>query len=266
MEAFLDFLATKGPRPEIFSWFHLLWTGIIIAAIALTVIFLRYVSEKRNRWFLFGLTMTMIVCEVLKLVITTHVNNGFRWMFFPFQFCSTPMYVGLLAAFLPDCKVRRALYSFLATYGLFGGLAILLYPLQVFDTDYVFLQNQTMIHHGIIALIGIYLIASGRVKFNKELVIGSVIVFLSLNAIAEGFNTIAYWAGIANDPTQLNQFNMFYISPFQTTGLPGLAELQKVSFTLFLIAYLIVFTLLAYMMFFIAYGFKNIKRLLRKNN
>ena len=53
---------------------------------------------------------------------------SYDWSRFPFQFCSTPIYIALLAAPLHDGKLRRALLCFLATYSPVAGCAVLFPP------------------------------------------------------------------------------------------------------------------------------------------
>jgi len=190
----LDILSTEAPKPLVFGWFHLMWIGLLIIAITLTAMFLKKTTERQNKWILFTFSLTCIVVGVLKqLIYSYHGGEGwsYQWYAFPFQFCSTPMYVGMIAAFLPDSKIRRAMYGFLAIYGMFGGLCIYVYPEQVFNTGYLFVQIQTMLYHGIIFLMGVYLIVSGRVESKKEFLLGGFSVFLSLVLLAEILNVIA---------------------------------------------------------------------------
>ena len=252
---FLDILSTEAPKPLVLGWFHLMWIGILIIAIALTARFLRRTTEKQNKWILFTFSLICIIFEVLKqLIYSYHGGEGwsYQWYAFPFQFCSTPMYVGIIAAFLSDSKVRRAMYGFLAIYGMFGGLCIYLYPEQVFNTDYLFVQIQTMLYHGILFLMGLYLIVSDRIKNKKEFLSGGFSVFLLLVLLAEIFNIIAQYTGIAD----ISNFNMFYISPYKITTLPALPAVQSFSFVLFLLVYLLAFILFSHMVFYVVYGLK----------
>jgi hypothetical protein len=239
--------------PAILGPFHLMWIGILIAAAVLTALFLRRANEKANRWVLISFALICIIFEIGKQLRLTYAYDWqYKWHIFPFQFCSAPMYICLIAAFLPDGKVRQALYNFLAVFGMFGGLAVCLYPEGVF-TAFVFVNCQTMIHHVTLFLMGFYLIMCGRIKLNKGLV-NATTVFLALIIIAQCLNIAAYLAGIS--PGQL--FNMFFISPFHTTTLPVLPLIQEYSFALFHLTYFTVVTAAAYATFFLFYGGKKL--------
>jgi len=251
----LDILSIEAPKPLVFGWFHLMWIGILIIAVALTAIFLKRTTKRQNKWIIFAFSLICIVCGVVQqLVYSYHGGEGwsYQWYAFPFQFCATPMYVGIIAAFLPNCKVRKALYGFLAIYGMFGGLCIYIYPEQVFNTDYLFVQIQTMLYHGIIFLMGVYLIMSNRIENKKEFLLGGFSVFLLLVFLAEILNIIAQYTGIAD----ISSFNMVYISPYKTTTLPILPAVQNFSFILFLLVYILAFTLFSHIVFYSIYGLK----------
>jgi hypothetical protein len=94
------------------------------------------------------------------------------------------MYVGLLAGLLKEGKVRRALYSFLGTFCLFAGLAVMVYPNDVF-TSTLGISIQTMVHHGGMTVLGIYCNHIQSALPEAKRFVGSGLVFLSLVAIAQ---------------------------------------------------------------------------------
>ena len=72
---------------------------------------------------------------------------------FPFIFVQSPMYIAPIAAFLRPGKVRQAILNFLGTFGLFGGLAVMIYAQPVFITT-IGINIQTMVHHGAQVVLG----------------------------------------------------------------------------------------------------------------
>jgi hypothetical protein len=95
-------------------------------------------------------------------VTETGIVFDYLWYIFPWQFCSTPLYVGLLAGFSKG-KLHKYYSAYLATYALFAGLAVMLYPGDVF-THWSGICVQTMVCHGSMVVIAIFLYYTGHVK------------------------------------------------------------------------------------------------------
>ena len=101
-ERFLYFLQGEMETPKTLGWFHILWIVLTIAAILYCCIYRRNDSEKRVRQVVFWTSLVVILLEVYKQVNYTFgyssdvVTTDYQWYAFPFQFCSMPMYVGLL--------------------------------------------------------------------------------------------------------------------------------------------------------------------------
>ncbi len=236
----------KMNTPTNYGWFHIL---SIISMIL--VIFLIAKSIKRNpdkvvKKTLIGFTVITLTLEVMKQGLFTHMESGFQWYIFPFQFCSTPMYISLMCLLIKNQKIKEALYSFLAFYGLFGGFVVMLYPNDVF-IDWVMIDIQTMIHHGGMVVLGCTLILANKVKFNFKSLLKATYVFLVLVILALIFDFIAYKAGI-------DGFNMFFISPYGINHLPVLSIIQQNHhYIVFLLCYVIGFGLAAFIMQKIGY-------------
>ncbi len=111
LQKLLAVMDTEMPTPEIFGWFHIL---SLILTVAITVLSCRWAknhSENRVRKTVLWVAVTVIILEVYKQINYTFSYEGgitadFQWYAFPWQFCSTPMYVGLLAGLLKKegCK------------------------------------------------------------------------------------------------------------------------------------------------------------------
>ena len=111
----LRILDARMPEPQLYGWFHLLWLAISIGAAVWLCACYRDASRRTIINLVFGVAVTVIVMEVYKLInFSFEYEDGvvfdFSWYSFPWQFCSTPMYVGLLAGLIRKarCMMRCA--------------------------------------------------------------------------------------------------------------------------------------------------------------
>lgn len=261
----LELFDARMEKPVMFGWFHLLFFAI--AVIAGIVLCLRFPnpSEKFTKRLLLGISITVIIAEIYKQInfsfsYTDNIVFDYQWYAFPFQFCSTPMYVGLLAGLLKG-RVHRALCAYLATFALFAGLSVMFYPSTVF-IDVIGINIQTMICHGSMVTIGIYLLGSGYVSRSVKTIIPATTVFIIFVAIAAALNEIAHRSGLLERET----FNMFFISPYCDPELPVYSLVQGVvPFPLSLVIYVIGFTAAAFVILAASMGISAIiKRLKQK--
>ncbi|MBE0700866.1 MAG: YwaF family protein, partial [Acholeplasmataceae bacterium] len=195
------------------SWFHYLALILTVLAAIAAATRLKNASEKKIKIFLISMASLMLVFEVYKqLNFSYNVGWGYQWYAFPFQFCSTPMYVALVAGLLSKGKVQNALFSFLGTYGLFAGAAVMLYPATVFINT-IGINMQTMVHHGSMTVIGVAMLTR-RVKLQHRSILPATAVFVVLVVMAMLMNLIH------NTYIQNGTFNMFFINPQFDNGLP----------------------------------------------
>ena len=264
-EKILVGLDAKMPLPEAYSWFHLMCWGLVIVIATLLCL---YAVKHRNdqeklvrftRIVVLTYSILGIVLEIYKqLNFSFNSTSGewsYQWYAFPFQFCSTPMYVGLIAGCCKKCKFQEYLYSYLATFALFAGLSVMFYPGDVF-TRTIGINIQTMVCHGGMVVMGIYLWFSKQVKFEFKTILKALSVFCVLVAIALIMNIIYNSTG--NTAT----FNMFFISPYLPCTLPILNMIyEMVPYPVFLIIYIIGFTLAAFIMLLVAIGINRLVKL-----
>jgi hypothetical protein len=150
----------------------------------------------------------MAVSELWKQwVLTFVVNNGdYDWWYFPFQLCSIPMYLLLL---LPVCeaffpKVQPSILTFLATYGLLGGLAVfadtsgLHYPVLPL-TIHSYAWHVLMVAIGIASAV-----LQRQGKRQNHAFRGATGIYLSCCLVAASINTVLDGA---------DSVNLFYINP-----------------------------------------------------
>lgn len=256
----LEFLDKDMERPESFGWFHLLFLGITLLAAVLLCVFHKKGDPDRVRRVVLYTAILVIVLEVYKQINYSFSYGGesiefdYQWYAFPFQFCSTPMYAGLLAGIVKKGKVHDALCSYLATYALFAGICVMVYPNDVFIRT-IGINVQSMICHGSMISIGVYLLYSGQVKLRHKTILGAVAVFSVCVGLAAAMNEIAYFSGLLENET----FNMFFISPHCDPSLPVYSMVQQVvPFPFCLIIYIAAFSLAAYIILLAAMGIKKL--------
>lgn len=230
------------PEPHSFGWFHLLWIALIGAWIFVAIRFAPRDSERVFKTFSLALGVAMLAMEAYKQLVFAYDAKTDSWSYpwgsFPFQFCSTPMYLLPIIACLNEGKLRNCLCCFLATYGFVGGFAVFVYPETVFIQT-IGVNIQTMLHHGGMIVYAIYLFATKRVGANKSAVWNALPVFLVLCAAALTMNLL-YGDGEA--------FNMFFIAPGGAYLVPIVDFLfSRLPYIVYLFSYLIFFTVAAYL-------------------
>ena len=124
-EILIDVLqATAWPMtpPKPYSSFHLLLTA---AGLSFAFLSARFLGRRGNGCqkkairILFVCGMLLALMEAYKQCFLYYLN-GFRynWWYFPFQLCSTPMYLCLLLPLAKKESTRTILASFLQDFGL----------------------------------------------------------------------------------------------------------------------------------------------------
>ncbi len=252
---------TSMETPTLYGWFHLMWLGITLGmALILCLVQKKTKSEKLPHYVIFITAIIVTVLEVYKQInFSFSYNSGvkfdYAWYAFPFQFCSTPMYVGLLAGIIRKGKVHDALAAYLATYAMFAGLCVMVYPGDVFIST-IGINIQTMVCHGSMITVGIYLLVTGYVKATHKTILKALPVFCAAAGMAIVMNEIAYHAGLL----ETDYFNMFYFSPHCDPHLPVFSLVQNAMNTpiLEIIIYIAGFTLAAYLILLAAIGIKKL--------
>ena len=254
----LAFLDTPMEEPAAYGWFHLFFFVLSIVAGVLLCLFFKNGKKYAPR-IVFTTAVIVFVLEIYKMINYSFSYEGgiafdFQWYAFPFQFCSTPMYVGLLVGLLRKGKIHDALCAYLATYAVFAGLCVMVYPNTVFIST-IGINIQTMICHGSMITIGIYLLGSGHVRAENRTILKAIPVFGVMVAIAMGLNEWAHRSGLL----ERENFNMFYFSPYQDPHLPVYSDVQNalgLANPLSFVIYVAAFTLAAYLMLVIAMGIR----------
>ena len=251
----LRILDTGMEEPLPYGWFHLLSCALCIVATVLLCMFLRKGDFNRQRKVVLITSIVVIILEVYKQInfsftYTDGVAFDYQWYSFPWQFCSTPMYVGLLAGLTKKGKFHDCLCAYLATFAVFAGVAVMLYPTTVF-VEAIGINIQTMVCHSSMITLGVYLYASGHVKLEHKTVLKAIPVFAAMVSAAVIMNEIAHASGLLERET----FNMFFVSPYCEPSLPVYSTVQGlVPFPWCLVLYIAGFTAAAYIILLVAMG------------
>ena len=246
-------LQTNSPSPTNYGTFHLVSIGLCILVTALLCIFARDVSDRNFRIIIGVCWGLMVGFEIYKqLIFSFNGETGewsYQWYAFPYQLCSTPLYLLPLVAFMKDGKIRNGVMTFITTFAFFGGLCVMVFPNDVFASPYLGIHIQTMVHHALQLVTGIYIAVHSRKKFDKRNFITATIVFAIALVLAMVLNIIMHF--VVPD----HSFNMFYISPYFECHLPILNIIDKaVPYPVFFVIYTLGFVLCAILMLTLIMG------------
>ena len=240
----MNLLNVKMKTPVPYGSFHLFFLITFFLAGILLCRYHAKAGERFVRRLLLLTSLTVLCLEIYKQINFSFRYEGgrilfdYQWYAFPFQFCSTPMYIGLLAALIKNKHIHQSLCAYLGTYSLFAGVCVMLYPVSVF-VDTVGINIQTMVCHGLMVTVGMYLLYSGYVKTEYRTVRRALPVFLILVLMASVMNEAAHQTGLLKKET----FNMFFISPYCAPELPVYSLVQQIlPFPLSVVVYILAFT------------------------
>ena len=239
-----------GPVPKLYGWYHIL---CLLLTVALTVFLIRKFKDCDDKVFrkiVLTAWILMVVFEAYKQVVNSFNTETdawkYLWYYFPFQFCSSPLYTLPFVAFLRDGKVRDAFIAFTMSFAFFGGLVVMLYPGDVFQ-GCIGINIQTMVHHASQVIIGIFVAVHQRRKYSKKFFLSAIIVFSVIVVIAIMFNVV----GHIFIPEE--GLNMFFVGPYVPSALPVFSIIYPlIPWPLFLAIYIFGFSAVAMLVCFIA--------------
>ena len=262
----IQLFAYKSSIPQMLGTVHILSFALSIALGVAFCIFFKKADKKTVRILLLVTALISITLEIYKQILFSFSYDGFtvlfdyQWYVFPLQFCSLPMYIGLAAFFIKNEKIHNALCTFLATYGFFAGLVVMIYPAQVYSTT-VGLNIQTMVCHGLMVAIAIYLLGSGYVKLTHKNMLSAIILFASIVCVVMILNEVVYYTNILNG----EELNMFYISPHFPPTLLVYSTIQAIiPYPFCVLFYIGGFSGAAYIIMLCAMGIKKISDGIKK--
>ncbi len=214
MEKLIRLLQTQMEEPKAFGAFHLVAIALVVVITVLLCIFFRNADITTFKRILIIIWAVMVLMEGVRQVIRscTFTPEGtavwkYQWESFPLQLCDSPLYVLLPIALMKEGKFRDALIGYTFTYVLLGGLATYIAPSSIATTT-IYLNVQTLAHHGLQIASCIYIGVYNRKKVCFKIFGMGILVFLCAVSIATLFNVVMHKIV----PDQV--INMFYISPY----------------------------------------------------
>ena len=242
-EKLLYIIGDKMETPKIFGTWHIVSIIITLAVTVFLVAKFKDCSDAALRRILLVIWLTMVFFEVYKQLISYFDRNTWTWEYlwhaFPFQFCSTPLYLLPIIIFAKEGRVRNAVMAYMVTFSLFAGFIVMVYPGDVLCAT-IGLNIQTMVHHGLQLATGIFLVSHNRHKLSKRFFVWSMIVFVIFASLALLLNTVMY----ITHPEIV--FNMFFISPYFPCTLPVLSAIYPlVPYPVYLLMYVLGFALVS---------------------
>lgn len=207
LDAFFESISYPMERIPSYGAFHILYTLIGFAVCGFAAWKLRKVSDKKARWILFSIGLVLAASEVFKQLFYTFVvmDNCYHWGEFPFQLCSVPMYLCLIAPWLKPGRLQRGMYSFMVLYNLLGGAIAFAEPSGLL-LDHWFLTIHALVWHMLLVFIGLFLCFSKRGGSRQQDYEDATWTFLSLCGIAFTLNFVVQF-GLGQG------MNMFFVGP-----------------------------------------------------
>lgn len=207
LDKLMEATAWKMTPPPAYGTFHLTFTVIGVALCFVLAYFLRNLSPRGHKTVLFCAGAFLVITEIYKqLFYYFYMNdNSYAYNIFPFQLCSVPMYLCIIAVFLKPGPVLNGIYGFMTTYNLLGGIMAFIEPSGI-THKYWTLTLHAYLWHMMLIFIGIYLIMSGHFAKNRKDYFHATVTFLVLCAVAFCINLI-FWEASAG------KINMFFVGP-----------------------------------------------------
>ncbi|MBR5797493.1 MAG: YwaF family protein [Clostridia bacterium] len=259
LEKIIRVFEYKVTPPEVFGVYHICCLVIVAVAAVLLVWRFKDASDKTIRKVLLTVWCVIALLELIKQLEGAYFIDeygqptwSYLWHSFPLQFCSTPYYCLPFIVFLPDGFWRRSFIAFFASFSLFAGLVVMIYPGDVYCTT-LFLNVQTMIHHGAMVSLGVLMVAHSRRQMNKRYFLGSLLIFYAFAAVALLLNELLYYFVLVDLPSEA--VNLFFISRHYDSTLPLLSDVYRaVPYGVYLAVYFVGFTLASALIYFAEKG------------
>ncbi len=261
-----ELLSTTGEIPTPFGTLHVVSLILMsVALVAFAIIFCR-ASDKSIRRICFVFWLVFITIEFGKQFgAATTISDG-KLIFdyslgaLPLHICSSPFYVLPIFFLAKKDFTKRVSATFMCTFSLVGGLAVMAFPDSVFG-EQIYTNTQSMIHHSLQIVAGVCLGLRYGKRFDKDSFVGAVAIFLNLAAVALAANLIAHDYFVKNGIS--SELNMFFISPYVRFVPPVLSGLgiEDMPYLAYLFSFLAIFIFIA---FILSLAFKLISRVLIK--
>lgn len=207
LDEWITSTAWEMTPPPAYGAFHLTFTFFGIFLCILLARLFRRADDRQNKWILCGAGVFLMLTEVYKQLFYYFYmeEQAYNFGIFPFQLCSVPMYLCVIAPFLPAGRLRDGMYHFMTTVNLLGGFMAFIEPSGI-THSYWTLTLHAYVWHMSLIFIGFYLIASGRGATTWQHYRSACVTFLVLCCVAFAINC-ALWEVSGGD------INMFFVGP-----------------------------------------------------
>ena len=271
IEKFIHILQLEATEPLPYGPYHIF---CLLAIVGLTVwlcVRFRDADEKIVNRIMLIVWIIMVTGEVYKQIVYSMDVNAdvaewsYQWYAFPYQFCSTPIYVLPFAIFFKG-KVRDFAVAYMMSFSLFAGLAVMVYPVDIF-IGMIGINLQTALHHGLQVVLGIYLAVHKRRELSLRHYARAIPVFAITASVALILNLVAYHSFVAIGG-EIPTFNMFFISPYYECTLPLVGLIYDVvPYPVFLLVYLVGFSIAGLAIYYAVFGiYKLVLRAMQAKN
>lgn len=248
-------------RPAAYGLYHILFMIISLTIIITFCYFMRKSSDKTFRIVLISLGSFLILTEIYKQFYYLYAigMEGYDWDMLPFQLCSVPMYISVIAGCMKKCKVRDIICEYLVTIGFLGGIMAYIEPSGILHDD-LFKLLHSSIWHAMLIWIALYILFTNNACHNLKNYPKALIALGVVVIVATTLNLVF------RDKASVG-FNMCYISPFRNTPLAVFKDFDVFFKNLLgnypgrivsIIIYLIGVSLGGFVIYLISYYLKNV--------
>lgn len=253
LDRFFESFSCSMTPPPAYGPFHILYTLVAFALCAVAAWKLRKVSDRTARWILLSVGLVLILSEIFKQFFCAFAlnDNKYHWGEFPFQLCSVPMYLCVIAPWLKPGKVQRGMYSFMVLYNLLGGAIAFTEPSGLLHSQ-LFLTIHSLGWHTLLVFIGLFLCFSKRGGNEKGDYRSATVTFIALCAVAFLLNSF-----VQNILSE--QMNMFFVGPGNSPIIVFSSFCEWFGWYVNTPIYIAAVSLGAYIVFLLIYGIQNRK-------
>ncbi len=197
--------------PKAYGPFHLTFALVGFAVVFLLAWKFRNLDHKKGRILLFCVGIFLLLCEVYKQLFHYYCYGeiGYKWWIFPFQLCSVPMYLCLLAPILKQGRITKGMYNFMMIYNLLGGFITFFEPSGI-NLEYWGLTLHAYTWHMTLVFVGLFLTFSRFGGREMKDYWSATVTFLVLCIIAFCINVVFMDASGGS-------INMFFVGPANST-------------------------------------------------
>lgn len=193
----------KNGEPKLWGSFHIisLVISLTIAIILIAALWKTTKKEIATFWILFAFWIILFTIECLKQFYAgSKIDGSGNWYWkydtrwsVPFVLCSMPLYfIPLYLVTYKTKMFKTIILDFIGVYCLYGGaFVMILYPGDVF-TSTIFISTHSMIFHGAMLIIGMFLVINNIIKFSWKTVGFAFLIFMILWAITGIGNEIIW--------------------------------------------------------------------------